>query len=140
MSDSLSASQYTESTAEIVSAYVKNNTVDASHLRELIAAVGASLRDVSEGTGTTEKSTPAVPVDRSVKKEHVVCLVCGEKLKMLRRHLQSAHGLTPDAYRELYGLKADHPLVAPDYAKTRSRLAKEIGLGHANGRGRSRRR
>lgn len=136
MSDSLSANQYTESTAEIVAAYVKNNTVDASHLRELIAAVGASLRDVSEGTGTTEKSAPAVPVGRSVKKDHVVCLICGEKLKMLRRHLRSAHGLSPDAYRELYGLKSDHPLVAPDYAKVRSRLAKQTGLGHSNGRGR----
>ena len=139
MSDSLSASQYTESTAEIVSAYVKNNTVDASHLRELIAAVGASLRDVSEGPGTTEKPAPAVPVGRSVKKDHVVCLVCGDELKMLRRHLRSSHDLSPEAYRELFRLKADHPLVAPDYAKTRSRLAKEIGLGHTNSRGRSRR-
>lgn len=138
MSDSRSASQYTESTAEIVAAYVRNNSINASGLRELIAAVATSLRDVAEGAPAGDKPAPAVPLQRSVKKDHVVCLVCGEELKTLRRHLRSAHDLSPAAYRERYDLKPDHPLVAPDYARIRSRLAKQLGLGRGQARRRAR--
>ena len=139
MSDSLGARRFTESTAEIVAAYVKNNPVNVSDLPDIITTVQASLRGVTEGAPVPAKPTPAVSVSRSVKKDHIVCLVCGQKHKMLKRHLKTGHHLTPDAYRELFDLKPDYPLVAPDYAEVRSKLAKKIGLGRKRGQRRSKR-
>ena len=139
MSDSLGAKDFTESTAEIVAAYVTNNSVNVSDLPNIITTVQASLRGVTEGASVPAKPTPAVSVSRSVKKDHIVCLVCGQKHKMLKRHLKTAHHLSPDAYRELFDLKPDYPLVAPDYAEVRSKLAKKIGLGRKRGQRRSKR-
>jgi len=99
--------------------------------------VGASLKGITEGEPASEKPIPAVPVRRSVKKDHIVCLVCGQEQKMIKRHLRNAHELSPDAYRELFDLKPDYPLVAPSYAETRSRIAKKIGLGNKRGQRRS---
>lgn len=137
MTDSLGAKHFTGSTAEIVAAYVKNNPVNASDLPDIITTVGASLRGVTDGEPATAKPTPAVSVRRSVNRDHIVCLVCGQKQKMIKRHLHTAHDLSPDAYRELFDLKPDYPLVAPSYAETRSRIAKKIGLGRKRGQGRS---
>ena len=140
MSDSLGAIRFTESTAEIVAAYVKNNPVKFSDLPDIITTVQASLRGVTEGVPVPAKPTPAVSVRHSVKNDHIVCLVCGKENKMLKRHLQTAHGLSPDAYKELFDLKPDYPLVAPNYAEVRSKLAKKIGLGRRRGQRRSKRK
>lgn len=137
MIDSLGAKHFTESTAEIVAAYIKNNPVNVPDLLDIITTVGASLRDVTEGEPASEKPIPAVSVRRSVKTDHIVCLVCGQDHKMIKRHLRTAHGLSPDAYRALFDLKPDYPLVAPSYAETRSRIAKKIGLGRKRGQRRS---
>lgn len=121
----------TELTAEIVGAYVGHHTVATTDLPSLIATVGKELA----GLGRTppepeqEKPTPAVPIKRSVRKDDVVCLICGKPQKMLKRHLATQHDLTPDDYRSTFGLKDDYPLVAPSYAAQRSALAKKIGLG-----------
>jgi len=137
MTDSLGGKHFTEGTAEIVAAYVKNNPVSVSDLPHIITTVGASLRGVTEGEPASEKPIPAVSVRRSVKQDHIVCLVCGQEQKMIKRHLQTAHHLSPNAYRELFDLKPDYPLVAPSYAETRSRIAKKIGLGNKRGQRRS---
>ena len=137
MTDSLGAKHFTGSTAEIVAAYVKNNPVNVSDLPDIITTVGASLRGVTDGESASEKPIPAVSVRRSVKKDHIVCLVCGQEHKMTKSHLRTAHDLSPDAYRKLFDLKPDYPLVAPSYAETRSRIAKKIGLGNKRGQRRS---
>jgi predicted transcriptional regulator len=137
MTENLGAKHFTGSTAEIVAAYVKNNSVNTSDLPEIIATVGACLRGVTDGESASEKLIPAVSVRRSVKKDHIVCLVCGHEQKMIKRHLRTAHNLSPDAYREIFDLKPDYPLVAPSYAETRSRIAKKIGLGNRRGQRRS---
>lgn len=137
MTGSLGAKHFTEGTAEIVAAYVKNNPVSVSDLPHIITTVGASLRGVTEGEPASEKPIPAVSVRRSVKQDHIVCLVCGQEQKMIKRHLQTAHHLSPNAYRELFDLKPDYPLVAPSYAETRSRIAKKIGLENKRGQRRS---
>jgi predicted transcriptional regulator len=140
MIDSLGAKHFTESTAEIVAAYVKNNPVNVPDLLDIITTVGASLRGVTEGEPASEKPIPAVSVRRSVKTDHIVCLVCGQNHKMIKRHLQTAHHLSPDTYRDLFDLKPDYPMVAPSYAETRSRIAKKIGLGIKRGQRRTQRK
>ncbi len=137
MTDSLGAKHFTGSTAEIVAAYVKNNPVNVSDLPDIITTVGASLRGITDGDPASEKPIPAVSVRRSVKTDHIVCLVCGQEQKMIKRHLRVAHDLSPDAYRVLFDLKPDYPMVAPSYAETRSRIAKKIGLGNKRGQRRS---
>ena len=137
MADSLGAIHITGSTAKIVAAYVKNNSVNVSDLPGIITTVGASLRGVTDVEPASEKPIPAVSVSRSVKKDHIVCLACGQKQKMIKRHLRTAHNLSPDAYRELFDLKPDYPLVAPSYAETRARIAKKIGLGNKRDQRRS---
>ncbi len=123
---------------EIVSAFVSNNSVSNKQISDLITSVHQTLMKV---TGQApEKPTPAVSVRRSVQKDHIVCLVCGQKQKMLKRHLKTAHHLSPDAYKELFDLKPDYPLVAPSYAEVRSKLAKKIGLGRKRGQRRSKRK
>jgi predicted transcriptional regulator len=133
MTDSLGAKHFTGNTAEIVAAYVKNNSVNVSDLPDIITTVGESLRGVTDGEPASEKPIPVVSVRRSVKKDHIVCLVCGREQKMIKRHLRVAHDLSPDAYRKLFDLKPDYPLVAPSYAETRSSLAKKFGLGRKRG-------
>ena len=115
-------------TADIVASYVQNNSVAISDLPELIKTVHESIAGLS-GDSPAEKPQPAVSVRRSVTPDYIVCLEDGRKLKMLKRHLATAYGMTPEDYREKWGLPADYPMVAPNYAKQRSSLAKKIGLG-----------
>jgi len=122
-------------TAQIVSAHVANNTVSPDALPSLIQQVYKTLAGVGKEAAPAERPQPAVPVKKSVFRDHIVCLEDGRKLKMLKRHLKTVYNLTPDQYRERWGLGRDYPMVAPDYAKHRSSLAKKIGLGKA-GRGR----
>lgn len=117
-------------TSEIVSAHVANNNMAGTDLPEFIRSAFATLDGL--GTPAAEEpapQVPAVPIKKSVKDDHLVCLEDGKKVKMLKRHLSAAHGLTPDEYRAKWGLPFDYPLVAPAYAETRRELAKKIGLG-----------
>ncbi len=121
-----------ELAAQIVSAHVSNNTVEAAALPALIQEVYKALSGLKGGVSeaaATEKPVPAVPIKKSVYPDYIVCLEDGKKLKMLKRHLQSSYNMTPDQYRERWGLPRDYPMVAPSYAERRSDLAKEIGLG-----------
>ena len=119
-----------ELTAKIVSAYVSNNSVVASDLPHLISETHAALSRASGGAIPVEREEqkPKVPVKKSVMPDYLICLEDGKKFKSLKRHL-AIHGLTPDQYRERWGLKADYPMVAPNYAAQRSELAKASGLG-----------
>ena len=116
-------------TAKIVSAHVANNSVDASALASLIQVVHKTLANIGEEEAPIEKLVPAVPVKKSVFPDYIICLEDGKKLKMLKRHLKTAYNLTPEQYRERWALPPDYPMVAPNYAKKRSSLAKKIGLG-----------
>jgi predicted transcriptional regulator len=115
--------------AEIISAHATNNAVPSDQLPALIQHVFNSLATVEQRTAEPPKPEPAVPVGQSVRAGHIVCLVCGKHFSMLKRHLATDHKLTPAQYRERWGLPASYPLVAPNYAKVRSALAKKIGLG-----------
>jgi predicted transcriptional regulator len=124
-----------ELTAEIVAAFVSNNSVAANDLPNLISQVHAALGGTTVPVEEVlEKQKPAVTVRRSIQNDHLVCLEDGQKFKSLKRHLMSHHGLTPDQYREKWDLPADYPMVAPAYAEARSRLAKEMGLGQKRGK------
>ena len=116
-------------TAQIVSAHVSNNTVSSDSLPSLIQEVYKTLAAVGKEPASPERPQPAVPIKKSVFTDHIVCLEDGKKLKMLKRHLKTAYNMTPEQYRERWGLGADYPMVAPSYAKHRSSLAKKIGLG-----------
>jgi predicted transcriptional regulator len=117
-------------TTEIVAAHVSNNTVAVGDLPQLINHVYNSLANIGSVQAVpTERPQPAVPLKKSVHPDYIICLEDGKKLKMLKRHLKTAYNMTPEAYRERWGLTADYPMVAPNYARQRSRLAKEIGLG-----------
>ena len=129
MTDQNNSADLLKLTAEIVAAHVSNNTLPAAELPQLISQVHASLSDTGNVASTEERPSPAVPIKKSVMPDHIVCLEDGKKLKMLKRHLKTAYDLTPEQYRERWGLSADYPMVAPNYAKKRSALAKEIGLG-----------
>ena len=122
-------------TADIVSAHVSNNSVATAELPALIKSVFSSLAGLGEvPTSIEEKPVPAVPVRSSVKPDYIVCLEDGKKLKMLKRHLMTHYNMTPEDYRAKWGLPADYPMVAPNYAEQRRSLAKQIGLG-TKGRG-----
>ena len=131
MSESGEGSILIELTAEIVSAYVSNNSVAAGDIPALINQVHMALSQVSEGGGeaVAEPLRPAIPVKRSVNADYIVCLDDGKKFKSLKRHLRTQYGMTPEQYREKWGLPADYPMVAPNYAAARSQLAKQMGLG-----------
>lgn len=115
-------------TADIVAAHVSNNSVAVNDLPQLIANVHGALAGLS-GPGPVEKLVPKVPIRSSVKPDFIVCLEDGKKLKMLKRHLMTHYQLTPDEYRAKWGLPADYPMVAPNYAQQRRALAHAIGLG-----------
>jgi len=120
-----------EMTSQIVAAYVSHNSIGVSDLPGIISSVAdcfGALSAKAEGTSTA-KPEPVVPVRRSVSMNHVTCLACGKKQKMLKRHLATAHELTPSAYREMFRLEAHYPMTAPNYARVRSEIAKRIGLG-----------
>lgn len=115
---------------DIVSAHLSNNTVPVSDLPQLIREVYQTLATLGgPQTAAAERPTPVVPIKKSVMPDYIVCLEDGKKLKMLKRHLRTAYGMSPEEYRERWGLPPDYPMVAPNYAKQRSKLAKEIGLG-----------
>ena len=117
-------------TAEIVSAHVTNNTVGQGDMPELIQQVYNKLTELASGEEQASvELTPAVPVRKSVTDDYIICLEDGKKLKMLKRHLMTAYGMTPEEYRAKWGLKPDYPMVAPAYAAKRQELAKKIGLG-----------
>ena len=119
-------------TSEIASAYFSNNQVQEDRIEGVIHSIARALGGLPSGSCAAAgpgSQEPAVPVKKSVTKSAIVCLECGDKQKMLKRHLSTAHDLSPEAYKEKWGLPKDYPLVAPDYAKTRSELAKKIGLG-----------
>jgi predicted transcriptional regulator len=117
-------------TAQIVSAHVSHNPVPATELPGLIQEVFRTLSGVgSHPAPEPERPQPAVPVKKSITPGYLICLEDGKKLKMLKRHLKTSYNLSPEQYRERWGLPADYPMVAPDYAKHRSSLAKKIGLG-----------
>jgi predicted transcriptional regulator len=117
-------------TAEIVAAHVGRNAVARAQLPELIQSVFEALQGLAtDAPAASAELAPAVPIKRSVTDDHIFCLEDGKKLKMLKRHLMTDHGLTPEAYRAKWGLKPDYPMVAPSYAAKRQELAKKIGLG-----------
>jgi len=131
MSENGSGGSFIGLTATIVSAYVSNNSVPAQELSNLINQVHSALTRVSSGQGDlpNEPLRPAVSVKKSITPEHIVCLEDGKKFKSLKRHLRTQYGMTPEQYREKWGLPADYPMVAPNYAAARSQLAKQMGLG-----------
>lgn len=123
-------------TTEIVAAHVGNNSVALSDLPQLIEQVYKTLANVGvEQAAVPERPQPAVAIKKSVTPEYIICLEDGKKLKMLKRHLKTAYNMTPEEYRERWNLPPDYPMVAPNYAKQRSKLAKEIGLGTRARRG-----
>ena len=123
-------------TAEIVAAYVGKNALATQQIPDVINTVFSSLSGLKTGNRETqaEPLKPAVPVRRSVTPDYIICLEDGKKLKMLKRHLRSTYNMTPDEYRTKWGLPADYPMVAPNYAAQRSEFAKKIGLGKGSGR------
>ncbi len=131
MSDTLATSNYIELAADIVSAYVSNNSVPSGDLPSLISEVHSALLKVGGGAIEipTEAPKPAVPVKKSVTPDYIICLEDGKKFKSLKRHLRTQYNMTPEQYREKWSLPVDYPMVAPNYAKARSELAKEMGLG-----------
>ena len=125
------SAELVELTAKIVEAHVLNNEIAVADLPDLIATVHEALAAVGEGRAA--KSEPAVSIKKSVRPDYIVCLEDGQKYKMLKRHLRTAHDITPEDYRKRWGLPGGYPLVAPKYAKMRSKLAKRTGLGRKLG-------
>jgi predicted transcriptional regulator len=129
--EQLERTKVAELTTDIVAAYVSNHKIGVLDVSNVINVVGIELASLgTEGKPTVqEKPEPAVSVRRSVRPDHLVCLICGKKQKVLKRHLATEHELTPDQYRETFGLKFDYPMAAPNYAQQRRELALSIGLG-----------
>jgi predicted transcriptional regulator len=128
--NSLNPEELLSLTSDIVAAHVSNNTVAVTDLPGLIEQVYKTLANVGgAGDAAADRPSPAVPIKKSITPDFIICLEDGKKLKMLKRHLKTAYDMTPDQYRERWGLPSDYPMVAPNYAKQRSRLAKAIGLG-----------
>jgi len=125
------SAQFIELATDIVSAYVSNNSVATGELPTLIKDVFGALSRVSSGepVAAAEAAKPAVPVKKSITPDYIVCLEDGKQFKSLKRHLRTQYGLSPEQYREKWNLPADYPMVAPNYAEARSKLAKQLGLG-----------
>ena len=135
MTDTIEHNDLLALTADIVSSHVANNSVAVNDLPMLIQNVFSTLSGLGSPAPAPEvKLEPAVPVRSSIKPDYIVCLEDGKKLKMLKRHLMTAYGMTPDDYRAKWGLPADYPMVAPNYAEQRRSLAKKIGLGTSRSR------
>ena len=120
-------------TSEIVSAYVGNNTVKSADLPTIIRDVHTSLTSLSHAKSLAGGQQPAVPINQSITDDYLICLEDGKEFKSLKRHLRSRYQMTPDQYREKWGLPYDYPMVAPAYARQRSELAKQMGLGQGKG-------
>jgi predicted transcriptional regulator len=129
MNDSINISEILELTTDIVTAHVANNKVPTTELPQLIRDIYQTLLAVGNRTQAQERPRPIVSVKKSIFPDYIVCLEDGKKLKMLKRHLKTAYSMSPEEYRERWGLAPDYPMVAPNYAKHRSNLAKKIGLG-----------
>ena len=131
MGDATDTTNYIGLTAEIVSAYVSNNTVASTDIPALINQVHTALLRVNSGEGQSpsEPLKPAVPIKKSINPDFIVCLDDGKKFKSLKRHLRTQYNMTPEQYRDKWSLPADYPMVAPNYAAARSQLAKQMGLG-----------
>jgi predicted transcriptional regulator len=131
VSDAPDPVKLAELTAEIVSAYVSNNSVSVAEVPGVISSVAERLGALAteQPEAAAPRPEPAVAIRRSVSKDQITCLVCGGKHKVLKRHLAVAHQLTPAEYRELFGLKRDYPMAAPSYVQERAEIAKRIGLG-----------
>jgi predicted transcriptional regulator len=131
MVDTANNSNFIELTTKIVSAFVSNNPVAANDIPSLINQVHSALLRVSSGgkEQPDEPLKPAVPVKKSITPDYLVCLEDGKKFKSLKRHLRTQYNVTPEQYREKWGLPPDYPMVAPNYAAARSKLAKDMGLG-----------
>ncbi|MFC0282824.1 MucR family transcriptional regulator [Camelimonas abortus] len=131
MVDSTQTPNLIELTADIVAAYVANNQLDGVQLGDLIASVHASLTKLATGANEpeAEPQQPAVPIKRSVTPDYIICLEDGKKFKSLKRHLRTSYNMTPEQYRAKWGLPSDYPMVAPNYAASRSALAKSMGIG-----------
>lgn len=115
---------------EIVASYVSNNTLNSEELSPLVQKVYKTLTELASGRSIqVGRPDPVVPIKKSISDDYIVCLEDGKKLKMLKRHLKTAYNMSPDEYRERWGLGPDYPMVAPNYARQRSTLAKNIGLG-----------
>jgi predicted transcriptional regulator len=127
--DSIQNNVLLECTTSIISAYVTNNTIQKENLPALISEAFRALAQVEQTRAPVEELKPAVPIKRSVQPDHIVCLEDGKKFKSLKRHLMSQYNMTPQDYREKWGLPGDYPMVAPNYALARSELAKKMGLG-----------
>jgi predicted transcriptional regulator len=131
MTEAMEQEQLIELTAEIVSAYVSNNSLASGDLSNLISNVHAALNRSAGSTFEAEQELqkPAVPIRKSITPDYIVCLEDGKRFKSLKRHLRTHYGLSPEEYREKWGLPSDYPMVAPNYAQARSTLAKQMGLG-----------
>ncbi len=133
MSEELNREILLSLTSEIVSSYLSNNVIPADEIPQTIDVVYRSLLNVgNEALAASDRPQPAVPINRSVTPDFLICLEDGKKLKMLKRHLKTAYSMSPEEYKERWGLPADYPMVAPSYAEKRSKLAKDIGLGTRN--------
>jgi predicted transcriptional regulator len=141
MNEQLDRTRIAELTTDIVAAYVSNHKIRISDVSNVINAVATELASLGTESKETvlERPGPAVSVRRSVRPDHLVCLVCGKKQKLLKRHLAVEHELTPNQYRESFGLKPDYPMAAPNYAQQRRELALKIGLGRPRRQRRGRR-
>jgi predicted transcriptional regulator len=126
-----SRSEILRMAVDVVSAYLGHNSLSSSQIPEIIQTVFASLHQLGErgAAGQGEALKPAVPIKKSVAPDYLICLEDGKKMKMLKRHLRTAFNMTPEEYRAKWGLPADYPMVAPNYAEQRSDFAKKIGLG-----------
>jgi len=118
-----------EKSTRIVSAYISNNAISVTDLPRLMTDVHSQLKHISTDEPALSRPDPAVPISKSITKNHIICLEDGQKLKMLKRYLRTRYDLTPEEYRARWGLPADYPMVAPEYAERRSTFAKQIGLG-----------
>jgi predicted transcriptional regulator len=132
--DKTSAGDLLRMTAEVAAAYVGNNPVAAAQLPEVIKTIHSSISALDGGAPVGASGLkPIVPIKKSITPDYIICLEDGKKLKMLKRHLRTSYGLTPEEYRIKWGLPADYPMVAPNYAEQRSAFAKKIGLGRKPG-------
>jgi predicted transcriptional regulator len=140
MTENLESGGYIELAADIVSAYVSNNSVPSGDLPSLISDVHTALVKVANGgvEAPAEAPKPAVSIKKSITPDYIICLEDGKKFKSLKRHLRTQYNITPEQYREKWGLPPDYPMVAPNYAKARSELAKEMGLGQQRRKRRAR--
>ena len=134
MSEKIDSNELLALTTDIVASHVSNNEVPVADLPNLIQQVYGALAQLGGAAqATQEKLNPAVPIKKSITPDFIICLEDGKKLKMLKRHIKTRYNLSPEEYREKWGLPADYPMVAPNYASQRSELAKKIGLGTKSG-------